>query len=173
MTDIDEIGSNSGCFHSSKRRKRKHSETTEENENKTKPEKKSLFSVISEKCLSFKWTKEELRTPPPTSRQPRSILSPNSSYASYTNFAGELNYSFEHDDGGFGASNFVTNNYYNNEYDDPPKKRVKFDEENIVVSSITYQRQQQAMRLENLKSSSSHQNKSIFAKFIDFTSNLF
>jgi hypothetical protein len=165
MTDIDEIGSNSGCFHT-KRRKRKHSET-EENENKKKPEKKSLFSVISEK-LSFTWTKEELQTPPP--RQPRSILSPNSSYASYNNFVGELNYSFEHDDGGFGESNFVTNNY-NDFLDDPPKKRVKFDEENIVVSSITYQRQQQAMRLEHLKSN--HQNKSIFSKFIDFTSSLF
>lgn len=167
MTDIDEIGSSSGCFQS-KRRKRKHSES-EENENKVKPEKKSkksLLSVISEK-FSFARTKDEHQTPPP---KPRSILSPNTSYQSFSqNITGELNYSFEHDDEeyGFSASNYVTNT----DYYDPPKKRVKFDEENIVVSSITYQRQQQQMRLEHLKSNNA--NKSIFSKFIDYTYSLF
>lgn len=164
MTDISKIGS-TGCFQAARRlRKRKLSEC-EENENvndskvEATTEKKSLFSVISEK-LTFTRTKK-------TPSEPRSILSPNSSYRSFEcHLTGEQNYSYEHDEFGFSTIAVTNNNCL-----PPPKKRVKFDEENIVVSSITYQRQQQAMRLEQLKSYST--NRSLLTKIMDFTTSLF
>lgn len=169
MTDISKIGA-TGCFQAARRlRKRKLSEC-EENENgnelkvEATTEKKSLFSVISEK-LTFTRTKTEAKIP----SEPRSILSPNSSYRSFEcHLTGEQNYSYEHDYE-FGFSTIAVTN--NNICSPPPKKRVKFDEENIVVSSITYQRQQQAIRLEQLKSHTT--NRSLFTKIIDFTTSLF
>lgn len=176
MTDISKIGS-TGCFESARRfRKRKLSEC-EENENgnestmttTTTPkhviaDKRSLLSVISEKFM-FTRTKKGVSTPP----QPRSILSPNSSYRSFeSHLTGEQNFSYQHDfEFGF-SSIAVTNQDF---MSPPPKKRVKFDEENIVVSSITYQRQQQQAKLEQLKSHTT--NRSLFTKIIDYTTSLF
>lgn len=177
MTDISKLGSTSdGCFKSARLfRKRKFSEC-EENENNestfVKPviaEKRSLLSVISDK-LTFTRTKSELQTPRPS--QPRSILSPNSSYRSFeSHLTGEQNYSYQHDSE-FGFSTIaVTNRTQDDFMSPPPKKRVKFDEENIVVSSITYQRQQQQLKLEQLKSHTN--NRSLFTKIIDYTTSLF
>jgi hypothetical protein len=52
---------------------------------------------------------------------------------------------------------------------------VKFDEENLIVSSITYQRQQAEVRklAENRRRRVESGEKSMFSKFIDFTANLF
>lgn len=142
MTDIDDAGK-SGCFRSAARkiRKRKLSETEE---NPPKVEKKSIFSTIGEK-LGFS------REPP------RSVLTQNNRFGVSQ---GELNYSYQHED----CQPFVTN-----EPEDHPKKRVKFDEDNLIVSSITYQRQQtQVHRL-----AEQNEEKSVFAKFVNFTANLF
>lgn len=57
------------------------------------------------------------------------------------------------------------------EHDFPPKKRVKFDEENLIVSSITYQRQTEAQR--HMFDPKHDEHKSFITKFIDFTANLF
>lgn len=149
MNDIDKVGKE-GCFQAATRRirKRKHSEMEE---NPPKVEKKSIFVTISEK-LGF-------------SREPqRTVLSPNGG----NRRRGELNYSFEHD-----AYGFVTNEMENHEVH--PKKRVKFDEENLIVSSITYQRQQaQVQRLaETYSKEEKRDEKSMLSKIIDFTANLF
>lgn len=179
MTDISKLGTTSdGCFKSARLfRKRKLSEC-EENENNAndstfaKPiitEKRSLLSVISEK-LTFTRTKNDLKSPPPRPSEPRSILSPNSSYRSFeSHLTGEQNYSYQHDT--FGFSSIAVTNRTHDFMSPPPKKRVKFDEENIVVSSITYQRQQQQMKLEQLKSHT--ENRSLFTKIIDYTTSLF
>ena len=55
-----------------------------------------------------------------------------------------------------------------------PKKRVKFDEENLIVSSTAYQRQQQAERnLSQVHHLREPESQSMFSKFVNFTANLF
>lgn len=148
--DIDNVGKE-GCFQTAARRirKRKHSDSEE---NLPKIEKKSFFATISEK-LGFS------RNPP------RTILTPNGNNH-FKLSAGELNHSYQHDD----YATFVTNE--SESYEIHRKKRVKFDEENLIVSSITYQRQQtQVHRLEETKVR--EDNKSMFTKFVNYTANLF
>jgi uncharacterized UBP type Zn finger protein len=149
MTEIDQVGKE-GCFQAATRRmrKRKHSELEE---NPPKTEKKSIFTTISEK-LGF------------SKEPPRSALSQHSQ----NQHRGKLNFSFEHDEHAF-----VTNELESHEIH--PKKRVKFDEENLIVSSITYQRQQAEVRklAENRRRRVESGEKSMFSKFIDFTANLF
>jgi hypothetical protein len=48
----------------------------------------------------------------------------------------------------------------------PARKRVKFDEENLICSSITYQRNQAS-------ASSTPKSESLLTKFINFTASLF
>lgn len=147
VTDIDTVGK-VGCFQSAARRirKRKHSEMEE---NPPKLEKKSIFATISEK---FGFSRETTR----------SILTPSGSNRFQVS-AGEMNHSYQHED----YASFVTN-----EPEIHPKKRVKFDEENLIVSSITYQRQQtQVQRLAQPKTAD--ESESIFTKFVNFTANLF
>lgn len=54
------------------------------------------------------------------------------------------------------------------EDDAPAKKRVKFDEENLICSSITYQRHQ-----EETRQATKQESKSLLKKIIDFTAGLF
>jgi hypothetical protein len=151
MNDMDKVGKE-GCFQSATRilRKRKHSDSEE---NLPKVEKKSFFATISQK-LGFS------REPP------RSILTQNGSNR-FQLSSGELNYSYQHDD----YASFVTNEPENNEIH--PKKRVKFDEENLIVSSIKYQRQQETQKNRLEEPKVIDENASIFSKFVNFTANLF
>lgn len=152
LTDIDEVGKDSSCFQSATKRilKRKHSEMEE---NHSKPPKKSFFATLGEK-LGLSRTVEP----------PKSILtmSNNNRFAQ-----GEMNYSYQHD----GFSSFVTNGDDDREHE-VPRKRVKFDEENLIVSSIKYQRQQtEAYHM--IAQSRPDESQSLFAKFVNYTASLF
>lgn len=156
LTDIDKVGEGSelSCFQSATRRilKRKHSESNIE-ENEPKPPKKSFFATLGEKLGLSR-----------TSVPPKSILTTNSSNR-FTQ--GEMNYSYQHD----GYSSFVTNGELEREHE-IPRKRVKFDEENLIVSSITYQRQQtEAYHM--MTQPGSQNNQSFFTKFVNYTASLF
>ena len=158
MTDIDEAGKDGklGCFQTASRRilKRKHSESVE---NISKQHKKSFFSTIGEK-LGFSR---------PVSDLPKSILSPNGSNRQTR--SGEVNHSYQHDYNSFGVTNEME---YEHEF--PPKKRVKFDEENLIVSSITFQRKQiESKAALHIFKPAAEENKSILSKIINFTANLF
>lgn len=132
MTDIDEAGETS-CFQSATKRVLKRKHSQmEAPENPPKLPKKSIFASISDKLGLT-------RNDPP-----KSILT--------TTNRGEMNQTYEHE------RIFATNN----EEHEVPRKRVKFDEENLIVSSITYQRQQTI-----------EDHKSLFSKIVDFTANLF
>lgn len=153
MTDIDNVGKDVslGCFQSASRhiRKRKHSEMESD---QPKLQRKSIFASIREKLGLVRSSADP----------PKSILSSN---GGYRQAPGETNPSYQHDDYfSFDVTNEV-------EHETHPKKRVKFDEENLIVSSITYQRQQTAAHHMMLESSADH--KSMFAKFVNFTANLF
>lgn len=152
MTDIDEVGKGNkfGCFQTASNRilKRKHSES---NENEQKIPKKSFLSSIGEK-LGFQR---------PSNTAPKSILTQNNVNQ------GEMNYSYQHD--GFSAFN-VTNDEVEQEHE-IPKKRVKFDEDNLIVSSITYQRQQS--QVQRMMFHPKTEEKSLMSKLIDYTANLF
>lgn len=157
MTDIDKVGKKDklGCFQTASRRilKRKHSETEEKI---LKPQKRSIFSTIGEK-LGFSR---------PANKPPKSILSPSGSNRIAS---GEVNHSYQHDYNSFGMTNEVEQ-----EHETPLKKRVKFDEENLIFSSITYQRKQTKQPAAvHVFQPSAEENKSIFSKFIDYTANLF
>lgn len=160
IIDIDEVGKEGSafsCFQSSSKRvlKRKHAELEEVAP--PEAEKKSIFATIGQK-LGF--TKRQAAAPL------KSVLSPNSRNRRPT--PGKLDLSYEHDDFA------VTNMERELEHDFPPKKRVKFDEENLIVSSITYQRQTEAERSSQCMFNPKHdEHKSFFTKFIDFTANLF
>lgn len=155
MNDIDKAGKDEklGCFQTASRRilKRKHSGSEE---NLPKPLKRSFFSTIGEK---LGWSR-------PTSDPPRSILSPSNRAVA----SGEVNHSYEHDYNTFDVTNEVEQEH------EIPKKRVKFDEENLIISSITYQRKQIESKASlHMFQSSATENKSIFSKFINYTANLF
>lgn len=158
MNNLDKAGSEGsfGCFHTVSKRilKRKH---VESEENETKPVKKSLLSTIGEK----------LGLTRPHEKPQRSILSPTN--RRYPSTSGNMNLSYEH----VGYSSYVTNMERDQEHDFPPKKRVKFDEENLIVSSITYQRQQSEARQFMIEQPRQDEDKSFFNKIIDFTANLF
>lgn len=159
MTDIDEAGKDNqlGCFQSATRSllKRKHSETEEI---LTKPKKKSIFTSISE-TLGFTRS---------ISEAPKSILTANGSNRPRHLSSGEMNHSYQHDYHSFNVTNRVEH-----EHEVPPKKRVKFDEENLVYSSITYQRQQSDSRQMMVDPSKSEDSRSVFSKFVNFTASLF
>lgn len=159
MTDINDAGKDSkfGCFQTSSKRilKRKHSETEE---SLSKPKKKSIFTSISEK---FGFTRAINETP-------KSILTANGSNKSRCFSSGEMNHSYQHD-----YHSFDVTNDGGQEHDVPPKKRVKFDEENLVYSSITFQRQQNDSQYMMNESNRSEERKSVFSKFANFTASLF
>lgn len=156
-TDIDKVGKEEklGCFQTASRRilKRKHSETEE---NIPKQQKRSFFSTIGAK-LGFSRS---------SNNRPKSILSPTGSNRCAP--SGEVNRSYQHD-----YSSFVTNGV-EQEHEIHPKKRVKFDEENLIFSSITYQRKQtETQTAIHLFEPATAETKSIFSKFINYTANLF
>lgn len=140
--------------------KRKHSEMEDDFKGHGN---KSIFTSLKEK-LGFKST--------PTSgdeeKTKKSIFSPLRDH----NRSGEHNFS---NDNGFssfastplGANHSSKLTHTNNRYE-IPRKRVKFDEENLIVSSITYQRQN-ALR----EPQRDHKEESLLTKLINFTANLF
>lgn len=160
MTDIDDVGKESklGCFQTSSKRllKRKHSEIEEL---EPKAQKKSIFASIGER---FGFTQASIEPP-------KSILSPNGINRREFTLSGEMNRSYlPHDYHSFDVTNEVEQ-----EHDIHPKKRVKFDEENLIFSSITYQRQQDEAQFMMPRPMIQDEKKSIFSKFVNFTANLF
>jgi hypothetical protein len=157
-TDI-ELENEHGCFQSVKSRKRKHSEMED---NSTKGDQKSLLSVLKEK-LGFKSSHD-------TASARKSILSPS-------NHVGEQNLSFQPDNNMSKCANLSFNIDTNkgSEEHEIPRKRVKFDEENLIFSSITYQRQNAVrMERENARVRGEQvEEKSLLSRFINFTANLF
>lgn len=159
MTDIDSENSKLGCFETASRKLKRNRSEMEMNDEK--PAAKSIFVSIGEK-LGFLRTSD--------SQKPKSILTNHN----HNRSSGELNYSFAHDsihghyDHPFNCTNTVE------ESEIPPKKRVKFDEENVVCSSITYQRQSEhANRMLIPPTPTKHKDESFITKFINFTASLF
>lgn len=156
MTEIDEIGKeDTGCFQTTSRRllKRKHSDV-DKNKQKT-VEKKSFLAAIGER---FGLTR-------PSQKSSKSIVTTNG-----CRNAGEIgNDSHMH---GFlcDVTNMGMEGADENEF--PPRKRVKFDEENLIVSSITYQRQQSEANRIKMQPTVDNE-KSFITKFINFTASLF
>lgn len=162
--DID-IESGGGCFRSRLGLKRKHSEM--EDDFKGHGSSKSIFTSLKEK-LGFKSTQARGEE-----KTKKSIFSPLRDH----NGSGEHNFS---NDNGFssfastplGANHSSKPTHTNNRRDEIPRKRVKFDEENLIVSSITYQRQT-ALQLRELSEPKDRKEESLLTKFINFTANLF
>lgn len=150
-----------GCFNNTSRRllKRKHSDIDDEDEENDIKTHESIFTSLKEK-FGFKVHGK-------ADKSRKSILS-SINHQDDDDVGGEHNMSYQHDD------NIMTNRLFNvntnnidiEEYE-TPKKRVKFDENNLIVSSITYQRQNAMRMQENPK------EESIFSKIINFTANLF
>jgi hypothetical protein len=152
-----------GCFRRRLGMKRKHSEMEDDfkgNDNK------SIFTSLKEK-LGFKSTQARGEE-----KTKKSIFSPLRDH----NGSGEHNFS---NDNGFssfastplGANHSSKLTHTNRHRDELPRKRVKFDEENLIVSSITYQRQN-ALR-EFSDPQRDRKEESLLTKFINFTANLF
>lgn len=115
-------GESSNCFKSNICRKRKHSETVSEQQAEedvaiVKKSKPSFFESFRNR---FSSKKHEPETP-----QTRSILT----YKSENRLQGETQLNPFSPNQSFMSTNT------------PTRKRVKFDEENLIKSSITYQRQ--------------------------------
>ena len=165
-TDIELEKEQHGCFHGASRRllKRKHSET-EENETEN-VENKSIFTSIKER-FGFKAAEN-------ATRAKKSILT------SIHNQDGEHYLSYQHDDsmsqGNNRFSQSITNKKDENDVE-VPRKRVKFDEENLIVSSLAYQRENAFRNLRQQqrqqKQSGVKEEESLFTRFINFTANLF
>lgn len=140
--------------------KRKHSEMEDDFKGHSN---KSIFTSLKEK-LGFKSTQAD--------EKKKSIFSPLRDH----NGSGEHNFS---NDNGFasfastplGANHTSKLTHTNYRRDEIPRKRVKFDEENLIVSSITYQRQNAIPELSNPQKD--RKEESLLTKFINFTANLF
>lgn len=150
--------------------KRKHSEM--EKEDLKSHDNKSIFTSLKEK-LGFKSPSSGNGT------VKKSISSPLQ--GGFLNESGEHNFSygfssFASTPLGANHSSNITNRF--NNIEEVPRKRVKFDEENLIVSSITYQRQS-AFRVHHQQQQSpaitpaTRNEGSLFSKFINFTANLF
>lgn len=93
---------------------------------------------------------------------------------------GEHNLSYQHDDsmsrGNNRLSPFITNKKEENDVE-VPRKRVKFDEQNLIVSSITYQRENAVRNLRQQQHQQRQlgvkEEESLLTRFINFTANLF
>lgn len=117
------MGESSNCFKSSICRKRKHSETVSEQQAEedvaiVKKSKPSFFESFRNRFSSKKYEPETTQT--------RSILS----FKSENRLQGETQ-----------LNPFSPNQSFISSTNTPTRKRVKFDEENLIKSSITYQRQ--------------------------------
>lgn len=162
------------CFKActTKGTKRKHTKDDDENE----------FGSSAKKALMSFGEKLWPHSAPPEPQQPKSILN----YSSTNNLnisvisAGEPNVSINQH---FNKSvtniqNHSTNNsFIQTPYESVgPKKRVKFDEANVLYSSITYQRQfDPSSQYCGLipKPLAENKPKSFLTRIIDFTANLF
>lgn len=124
---------------------------------------KSIFTSLKEK-FGFKTTQasEEEKTK-------KSIFSPLRDRSGEHNFSNDNGFSsFASTPLGANHSSKLT---HTNNHDGIPRKRVKFNEENLIVSSITYQRQN-ALR-EFSEPQKDRREESLLSKFINFTANLF
>lgn len=154
---------NGGFFRSRLGMKRKHSEMED---NFKGDSNKSIFTSLKEK-LGFKSTQAR------GEEKKKSIFSPLRDL----NGSGEHNFSNDNGFSSFASTPLGANHssskltHTNNRRDEIPRKRVKFDEENLIVSSITYQRQNALRELSVPQKD--RKEESILTKFINFTANLF
>lgn len=160
--DFDIENENAGCFQRQRvTLKRKHSEMDGEKDDFKSHGNKSIFTSLKEK-LGFK-SSTSLGCGNEKGR--KSILSP---LRTGHDESGEHNFSHGFSSfastplGANHSSNHPTNRF---NIEEIPRKRVKFDEENLIVSSITYQRQNANPPQKN--------ETSLLSKFINFTANLF
>lgn len=172
--DLD-MSMQASCFKacSTKGTKRKHTEDADENERGSSA-KKALMS-FGEKL----WPRPTSVPEPP---QPKSILN----YSSANNLnvsivsAGEpnvtINQHFNHSVTNM-QNHLANHSFIQSTYESVgPKKRVKFDEANVLYSSITYQRQiDPGSQYCGLipKPLAEVKSKSLFTEIIDFTASLF
>lgn len=139
-----------------------------ENDDTKSHDNKSIFASLKEK-LGFKTPSSE------NGKVKKSISSPLQ--GGFLNESGEHNFShgfssFASTPLGANHSSNITNRF--NNVEEIPRKRVKFDEENLIVSSITYQRQSAFRVHQQQKPLPPTGNEgSLFSKFINFTANLF
>lgn len=155
MTDIDEIGEeDTGCFQTTSKRlmKRKHSDV-DKNKQKT-VEKKSFVTAIGERFGFSRGSQESSKSISTTNGCRNAGEIGNDSHM-HGYLCDVINMGMEGDDNEF-----------------PPRKRVKFDEENLIVSSITYQRQQSEANRMKMQPTVDNE-KSFITKFINFTASLF
>lgn len=151
--DLENEHQGGGCLRRRLGLKRKHSEMEEDFKSNGN---KSIFTSLKEK-LGFK----KLTQARDDRKEKKSFFSP----------LRDLNRSGEHDNGfsSFASTPLGANHsskaHTNINLEEIPRKRVKFDEENLIVSSITYQRQN-ALR-------EPQKEESLLTKFINFTANLF
>lgn len=174
---------NSGCFKRRLALKRKHSEMENEKEDLKSHGNKSIFTSLKE-ILGFKPLSSSSSTTLSGRRGDekaikKSILSPLRG-GGILNESGEHNFSHGFSSfastplGANHSSNIVTNRF--NNIEEIPRKRVKFDEENLIVSSITYQRQNATREYHQPQQRQQQQQQnegSLLSKFINFTANLF
>lgn len=172
---IDKIG----CFQSASRKltKRKHSEMNSSDVTTTDAHdpKRSFFSTIGEK-FGFHRTSETVTKQILVAQDNQQVSS------------GEHNNSFVNDNHQVQTSinqsySYCSFNMVEETENEQihPKKRVKFDEENLICSSITYQRKSTLRRPPPYRNPPQYRlpqpvqvkNDSIFTKFLNFTANLF
>jgi hypothetical protein len=145
----------------------------EEDESKSHGNK-SIFTSLKEK-LGFNKTTTTTSTEPTK----KSILSPIRRVRKGADDSGEHN--FSHGFSSFASTPLGANHSSNingstNKHvviEEIPRKRVKFDEENLIVSSITYQRQHNLRETRNKPQPPPSETESLFTRFINFTANLF
>jgi hypothetical protein len=153
---------NGGCFQRSLGMKRKHSEMEDDFKGHSN---KSIFTSLKEK-LGFKSTQARGEE-----KTEKSIFSPLRDH----NGSGEHNFSNDNGFSSFASTPLRANHsskptHTNIRHEEIPRKRVKFDEENLIVSSITYQRQ---TALREVNEPKDKKEDSLLTKFINFTANLF
>lgn len=157
-----------GCFNRRLALKRKHSEMEQADDSKSHSNK-SIFTSLKEK-LGF-----NKATTTTTTEVKKSILSPIRRVNDSHNDSGEHN--FSHGFSSFASTPLAANhssNIMTNKriaIEEIPRKRVKFDEENLIVSSITYQRQHELRAAP--PQPPTPETESLFTRFINFTANLF
>lgn len=142
-----------------------------ENDDSKSHDNKSIFTSLKEK-LGFKLPASGHE------KVKKSISSPLQ--GGFLDESGEHNFShgfssFASTPLGANHSSNITNRFkQHNNVEEVPRKRVKFDEENLIVSSTTYQRQSAFRVQQSTTTTPTDRNEgSLFSKFINFTANLF
>ena len=179
MSDMELEGDKIGCFQTASRKltKRKHSEMNSSGVTATETQdpKRSFFSTIGEK-FGFHRTSETV-TKPILVAQDNQQVSTGEHNNSFVNDNHQVQSTFNQ------SYSYCSINLVEETENEQihPKKRVKFDEENLICSSITYQRKSALRRPPPYRNPPQYRlpqpvqvkNDSIFTKFLNFTANLF